>query len=424
MGDTPPQSGVYVRVGEIKGKVILRQIDAPLILCDLQGIRETGCRCIAYVPHNEWSDSEKWSALFRAGEFFEAEIACDPYIPLLCSAVQLRNCVALPKKMGFELGFAFVDLESDLQQILNDALVKINAEHRGSPKVASDWDSGEHKLGEILCRTSAIAPARVAESVSSASQSGMRLGTFLIREGVVTPRQVLEARSAQTGLAYAEFDVDSIPEELLQLFPLERLKRFNCVPIARNAETIRIACADPISKSELAAFEQLCGKRVELVLCPEGLPSKVLNLLELNLKRRTHQRFNVSMPASIRNRTAEGCFGDALPAKVIEISKGGMQVLCPAAPKLNPGALPPERLKLLVTVKAAQKEIVALCEVRHIRHTPNDSGGSDCVYGLKLDAIVDEHSELTREIMSRGVPARPEVEDEPAKANEQKALGS
>lgn len=400
MGDTPSQSGNHLKVGAIKGMVVLRQADAPLILCDLQGIRETGCRCVAYAPLNEWSDAEKWSALFRAGEFFDAEIVCDPYIPLLCSAVQLRNCVALPKKMGYELGFAFVDMESELQQILNEALAKIDAEHVETPKMAAEWGSAEHKLGEILCRTSAITPARVADAVSSASQSGLRLGTYLVRSGMVTPLQVLEARSAQTGLAYAEFDVNAIPEELVALFPLARLKQFNCVPISRDYETIRLACADPISKSELAVFEQLCGMRVEMVLCPEDLPSKVLDVFESNLKRRTHSRFKVSMPASIRCCSAEGRFGDPLPAQVIEISKGGMQVAGPAAPKLDPAAPPAERLKLLVNVRTADKEIVALCEVRHIRRTSSNTGGSECVYGLKLDAIIDEHSEIMREIMS------------------------
>lgn len=403
MGDT--SLGADARLKDrLTGSVVLRRVNAPLILCDLTDLSETGCRCIAHVKHNDWTAPDTWITLFRVGEIFQAEIVCEPYIPLLCLPVEVQSADTVSAK-SFAMNLVFMELDSDLNQVLVEAVTRLDADktHMEIPEVQAE--PFEPKLGEILCRTSAMARGQIAQAVSAARQSGLRLGEYLIREGVVTPLQVLEARSAQTGLAYADFDVSSIPDHLLSILPLEQLKALKCVPVSLDENSIRIACANPISKPELDTLARLSGKQVELVLCQEDLPSKFFDAVENMViqKRRTHPRFKVSMPATIRCCSADDAkkYGDALPGQVVEISNGGMQLIGPASLGLDSGVIPPERLKLIVTVGTGPTEIVALCEARHIRYTPNDSGGSDCVYGLQLEAIIGKDSEFTRGIMAQ-----------------------
>ena len=394
--------------GEKLGSVVLRRTNLPIILCDLLGFTKTGCRCIAHVQFNDAGDTERWSALFRVGELFDAEIVYDPYIPFLYQPVQILASAALTSK-DFKLGFEFLNLDADIALLLTEALARIDATKQqmsnlppsdsqlnSAPASTDTITDDAPMLGEILWRTSALEREQIDGAVLSARQSGLKLGEYLVSTGMVTPLQILEARSAQTGLAYADFDINTIPEDLLKTIPMEQLKSFKCVPVAMDDETIRIACANPISKPELNALEKLCGKRVTLILCPDDLPAKFLDALDngMLLKRRVDQRFKVSMQASIRCCAGEGAlsFDGEVPVQVIDISKGGMQVIVPATLRLDLGAIPPERLKLMVTVHAIPKEIVALCEARHIRYVSNDSGGSDCVYGLRIDKIIDKEA--------------------------------
>ena len=41
-------------------------------MCDLLDISEMGCRCLARVRINDWSDSEKWREMLRSGELYES----------------------------------------------------------------------------------------------------------------------------------------------------------------------------------------------------------------------------------------------------------------------------------------------------------------------------------------------------------------
>ena len=85
------RSTVRLKAGDMNASVILRRMNAPLIMCDLLDISEMGCRCLARVRINDWSDSEKWREMLRSGELYEAEITFDPYIPFIRLPVEIRS---------------------------------------------------------------------------------------------------------------------------------------------------------------------------------------------------------------------------------------------------------------------------------------------------------------------------------------------
>src|SRR6185295_17847667 len=77
------RSTVRLKARNNSGSVVLRRLNSPLIMCDLQDISEMGCRCVARVRINDWSDTEKWRTLLNTGELYEAEITYDPYISFI-----------------------------------------------------------------------------------------------------------------------------------------------------------------------------------------------------------------------------------------------------------------------------------------------------------------------------------------------------
>src|SRR5436190_7934744 len=121
------RSTVRLKARNNSGSVVLRRLNSPLIMCDLQDISEMGCRCVARVRINDWSDAEKWRTLLETGELYEAEITYDPYIPFIRLPIEIRSSIALPAN-GYELGLAFFDLEPDHRQMLNKAMISIATE--------------------------------------------------------------------------------------------------------------------------------------------------------------------------------------------------------------------------------------------------------------------------------------------------------
>jgi c-di-GMP-binding flagellar brake protein YcgR len=454
------RSTVRLKAGN-NGTVALRRTNAPLILCDLHDISEMGCRCVARVRINDWSDTEKWRALLAPGQFYEAEITYDPYIPFIRLPIEIRSSIALPGD-GYELGFAFFDLEPDHRQMLNKAMISIATEKiRQSkgilkrddrittpaepienslsstartrlsaftkpPERPADILEGEGiakkilntlptpedapvkpepKLGEVLKRASVLSKGEVANAVFTAREKGQKLGEYLVKEGKLTPLQVLQARSAQTGIAYVNFDMNTIPMEMLDLFPFSKMKRFKFVPFEMEDDLVRLACANPIAKNELDTLSHICGKRLECYLCQEDIPGKFLDAVarRFDRYRRSHPRYKVSLPASFQCCTPEGpLLSEAtFRGRTIDISEGGMQVVGPIILGLDPEMIAPGQLKMMVTVGAVPHDIVAVCETRHVRYMRNSGGTTTCVYGLQLEDMSGTDREILQSLIGR-----------------------
>ena len=459
------RSTVRLKAGN-NGTVALRRTNAPLILCDLQDISEMGCRCVARVRINDWSDTEKWRALLAPGEFYEAEITYDPYIPFIRLPIEIRSSIALPGN-GYELGFAFFDLEPDHRQMLNKAMISIATEKiRQSkgilkrddrvktpvetpentlsvasrtrlsaftkpPEKPADILEGEGiakkslasapedapakpepKLGEVLKRSSVMSKGEVADAVFSAREKGQKLGEYLVKEGRLTPLQVLQARSAQTGIAYVNFDSSTIAMELLDLFPFSKMKRFKFVPFEMEDDIVRLACANPIAKNELDTLSHISGKRLECYLCHEDMPAKYLDAdtKRFDRYRRSQPRYKVSLPASFQCCTPEGpLLSEAtFRGRTIDISEGGMQIVGPIILGLDPEVIAPGQLKMMVTVGAVPHDIVAVCEARHIRYMRNSGGTTTCVYGLQLEDMSSPDRDILQSLIARVTRAESE----------------
>ena len=468
MGRNHMRSNIRLRAGDNTGSVILRRINTPLILCDLRDISEMGCRCVTHLQVNDESCEEKWRTVLAIGDTFHAEIAFEPYIRRIYVSVEIRSSLALSSR-GYELGIAFLDINVETRQSLKLAMIgiateklrlaKSNLPHNGDlypiedpaknvlsvtprqrvsaftkpPERRSiDLESGERKavqmelqnerregkseprLGEVLRRIGMLSSGEIANAVFTAREKGMKLGEYLVSEGLLSPLQLLEARSVQTGLAYVDFPANTPSHRagraLLNLFPIETLLRFDCVPFELSGERIRLACTNPLSRADLETLERYCGKRVELHLCREDLPAQFLigAASGLDPQRRSHPRFRVSLPSSFQCMKEEGrlLVEAKFPSRIIEISEGGMKIVGPVILGIDPNTLPPGELKLIVTLCAVPRDIVANCQARHLRYTLNSSGASACVYGLKVDGISREHWDIYQGLIAGMMQAR------------------
>ena len=79
---------------------------------------------------------------------------------------------------------------------------------------------------------------------------------------------------------------------------------------------------------------------------------------------------------------------------------------------IHPNTLSPGELKLIVTIGAVPRDIVALCQARHLCYTLNPSGRSACVYGLQLDNISRDDRDIFQGLITGMMQARPATSGE------------
>jgi general secretion pathway protein E len=127
-------------------------------------------------------------------------------------------------------------------------------------------------LAEILIERGRLEPAQLERALRLQEGSGERLGSLLVKLGLVSDRDVAEALSEQMGLPMVK--LREYPEEPLledKISP-KFLKEYRVLPIAEDDAQVILAMIDPLDGYATQAIELASGKRVVPRI---GLPSDI-----------------------------------------------------------------------------------------------------------------------------------------------------
>lgn len=125
------------------------------------------------------------------------------------------------------------------------------------------------RLGEMLVDAGYISPETLTDCIAKQRQSGLKLGQFLVRQGLVTENQIVELVSEQ--LKIQTYDPAHYPVDvsLSELIPQDIAKKYRAVPIRRKGNLLTIAMDDPMDISAVDAIEIYANIEVEVVICSE-----------------------------------------------------------------------------------------------------------------------------------------------------------
>jgi type II secretory ATPase GspE/PulE/Tfp pilus assembly ATPase PilB-like protein len=136
----------------------------------------------------------------------------------------------------------------------------------------------EHrKLGEILVKMGALAPAEERLVLDQQSQSGKRFGETAIAHGQLSDELVAQALAQQFGLEYVDLEAVVFDPELSASLPAELLIRYNFIPLQKTEEGLVIAISDP---TNVAQLDDLKMQLDEQLICRVAASSKIVALLE------------------------------------------------------------------------------------------------------------------------------------------------
>ena len=112
-----------------------------------------------------------------------------------------------------------------------------------------DFGRKKLRLGDLLINSGNIIQEQLDDALNAQKGSGKKLGQVLVEKGYVTEDDIANALSSQLGLEVVDLMTISIPEEVLNLVPVNVLKKSKVFPVEfaeNNMNVLRVAMVDPM----------------------------------------------------------------------------------------------------------------------------------------------------------------------------------
>jgi type IV pilus assembly protein PilB len=135
------------------------------------------------------------------------------------------------------------------------------------------------KLGEILVEGGLLTQMQLEKALPFQKTSSLKLGQFLVREGIVSESQIVDLVSTQLRLEKYRPDKYTIDVDLSNLLPADIAHKFQAAPLQKIGLLLTIAMLDPLDINALDSIEVYTNCEVEAIICTEQHLNQLLNSL-------------------------------------------------------------------------------------------------------------------------------------------------
>ena len=132
-------------------------------------------------------------------------------------------------------------------------------------------------MGEILLREKVVTPRQIEEAEDEIRKHGGRLGNTLARLGYVEESQLINFLSRQYGVPSISLNEVEVSEDILNLIPKDVAERHNLIPVNRQGNSLIVAMSDPSNIYAMDDIKFLTGYNVEVVVTTESSIKQALD---------------------------------------------------------------------------------------------------------------------------------------------------
>ena len=125
------------------------------------------------------------------------------------------------------------------------------------------------KLGEILVRENLVTPQQLREALDFQRTSGGRLGSNLVKLGIISDDVITAVLSRQYGVPSINLDLFHIEAEVIKLISQDVALKYMVLPVSRVGATLTLAMADPTNVFAMDDIKFMTGFNVEPVIASE-----------------------------------------------------------------------------------------------------------------------------------------------------------
>jgi hypothetical protein len=137
------------------------------------------------------------------------------------------------------------------------------------------------RLGEILIEAGVLTEQQLSRALAIQKEDGRRLGAILLSYGIVAEPQLVQALSRQLSVPWVSLWHVDVPEDLLDLVPLELAKECCAVPVYVRSDreqgvSLYVAMDDPTNEDAIARISAASGMSVKaMVAGPSDIASAI-----------------------------------------------------------------------------------------------------------------------------------------------------
>ncbi len=126
------------------------------------------------------------------------------------------------------------------------------------------------KLGEILVREKLLSADQLREALEYQRDSGGRLGSNLVKLGLISDDVLTAVLSRQYGVPSVKLELFQIDNETVNLISQEVALKYSVLPISKSGPTLTMAMADPTNVFAMDDIKFMTGLNVEPVIASEA----------------------------------------------------------------------------------------------------------------------------------------------------------
>ncbi len=135
------------------------------------------------------------------------------------------------------------------------------------------------RLGDILRRCNAITEHKLKIALAEQQKTGERLGTILLKKGMVTDETMRQALSSQLNIPYVDIKRLNIDPNLTKIVNRDYASKHKIIPISMTDTSITLAMDDPTETEVTAELEMFTRLKVNVVTSSQSAIKSAFNRL-------------------------------------------------------------------------------------------------------------------------------------------------
>jgi len=125
------------------------------------------------------------------------------------------------------------------------------------------------RLGDLLVREKVINHDQLTQALRKQRETGGRLGSVLVKMGLLTDEEVTNFLSRQYGVPAINLQFFEIDPNVIKLIPQETARKHQILPLSRVGASLTIAMVDPTNVFAMDDIKFMTGFNIEPVVASE-----------------------------------------------------------------------------------------------------------------------------------------------------------
>ena len=126
------------------------------------------------------------------------------------------------------------------------------------------------KLGELLIKENLITQAQLQEALDHQGANGGRLGSSLVKLGVLSEDEITTVLSRQYGIPSINLAYFEVDPSVIKLIPMETALKYQVLPLSRVGSSLTLAMVDPTNVFAMDDIKFMTGFNIEPVVASES----------------------------------------------------------------------------------------------------------------------------------------------------------